>query len=742
MAALTPDESNNKFIILRTLGKGSFGKVKEARHVISGEKIAIKILKKDMLKKEDDMMRIRREIDILRRVRHPNIIQLYEVIETSKYFFFVMECAEKGELSEYIETRTKLEEKDAARFFRQLASAISYLHGMGCAHRDVKPSNILLDWKLNIKVIDFGLGNVYDENEKLKTACGSPCYAAPEIIAGQLYDPAKVDIWSSGITLFAMLCGYLPFDEESKEVLYEKILACKISIPSHVSLEASELLKKLLNRDPTKRPSAEEILSHPWLKRHPMCEEELPTVGWNQKLVQITSLKTRKLPEELLKMLDENHHNKYTTLYYLLEKRNERGDLEVDRELEDLVRERAKEEDRRREADREKSRESESFKSRKEEMRDSSIESNSISASNPHGASTASKMNRQKKLAQLEIETRDIEFKDLHKQGSIPIAPKRSMVAFQEKMMPVDYLQAKIPVVQSTTHFMRPFSGPSANPQFETNQLHPAQSQGRLAAMKSPKTSNTKNRMKLHSRKILQEGLSVQAGQPQGQGGILGVKIIGENLKVTLDNRTNIVNHMGPNMFLSSGESRVPADLGHQYMVFPSGENSHPASAKLSKASRDFKRTATSKPGTSGQTFNEIHLSPPHLQAVRRQKSENKTRKMLNEFLGKVGPKSATNAQTVNQNRSFKFPISNQQGLGSSLIGAVQDAIYRSSSQHKQSRSLKREEKSWKGIPKHQIQPAGGLEYLTSAAQPPLRRQPSVNRPESRSTLGTPVDKK
>lgn len=742
MAALAPDESNNKFIILRTLGKGSFGKVKEARHVISGEKIAIKILKKDMLKKEDDMMRIRREIDILRRVRHPNIIQLYEVIETSKYFFFVMECAEKGELSEYIETRTKLEEKDAARFFRQLASAITYLHGIGCAHRDVKPSNILLDWKLNIKVIDFGLGNVYDENEKLKTACGSPCYAAPEIIAGQLYDPAKVDIWSSGITLFAMLCGYLPFDEESKEVLYEKILACKIAIPSHVSLEASELLKKLLNRDPAKRPSAEDILSHPWLKRHPVSEEEIPEIGWRQPLIELAGLKMRKQPQELLKMLEDNQHNKYTTLYYLLDKRNERGDLEVERELEDLVRERAREEERKREAEREKSREAESFKGRKGEMRDSSIESNSMSASNPHGASTASKLNKQKKLAQLEIETRDIEFKDLQKPGSIPAAPKRSMLAFQDKASPADYLQAKIPSVQSTTHFMRPLSGASVSTQFESNQLHPAQSQGRLAAVKSPKTSNTKNRMKLHSRKVLQEGLSVQTGQPQGQGGILGVKIIGENLKVTLDNRTNIVNHMGPNMFLSTGETRIPADMGQQYMLFPSGENSHPASAKLSKASRDFKRTGTAKPSGSGQVFNEMNLSPPHLQAVRRQKSENKTRKMLNEFLGKVGPKSATNAQTVNQNRSFKFPVTNQQGLGSSLIGAVQDAIYRSSSQHKQSRSLKREEKSWKGMPRRQVQPAGAMEYLTTAAQHPARRQGSVSRPESRSAVSTPVEKK
>src|SRR3990167_3897756 len=423
LAGVSPDEANNKFIILRTLGKGSFGKVKEARHVISGEKIAIKILKKDMMKKEDDMMRIRREIDILRRVRHPNIIQLYEVIET----------------------RNKLEEKEAARFFRQLLSAIAYLHGIGCAHRDVKPSNILLDWKLNIKVIDFGLGNVYDENEKLKTACGSPCYAAPEIIAGQLYDPAKVDIWSSGITLFAMLCGYLPFDEESKDVLYEKILACKISIPSHVSIEASELLKKLLSRDPAKRPSAEEILSHPWLKRHPASEADLPRQGWNMQLVELTDRKMRKVQEEIVKMLDENQHNKYTTLYYLLDKRNERGDVEVERELEDLKLERAKEEERRKDMEREKSKAADSFKFKGSEERDPSIESTSMKNSNVLRASTAARLNKPKKVSQLEIETRDIEFKDLQRPSSIPTAPKRSVLAFQDDHTAADYLPTKIP---------------------------------------------------------------------------------------------------------------------------------------------------------------------------------------------------------------------------------------------------------------------------------------------------------
>lgn len=162
----------------------------------------------------------------------------------------------------------RLSEEESCKFFVQLIGAVGYLHSIGCAHRDVKPSNILLDRKLNIKVIDFGLGNLYDEKQKLNTACGSPCYAAPEIISGESYDPMKVDIWSSGITLYAMLCGSLPFDEESKSVLYDKILACKFNIPKHVSAQASDLLRKMLIRDPLKRPHVDEILRHPWVQMH------------------------------------------------------------------------------------------------------------------------------------------------------------------------------------------------------------------------------------------------------------------------------------------------------------------------------------------------------------------------------------------------------------------------------------------------------------------------------------------
>lgn len=143
---------------------------------------------------------------------------------------------------------------------------MAYLHKIGCAHRDIKPSNILVDWKYNIKVIDFGLGNVYEENEKLKTACGSPCYAAPEIISGQTYDPMSVDIWSCGITLYTMVCGCLPFDEESKTALYDKILACKFHLSRSLSPEVTDLIKRILVKEVEKRPSIDEILKHPWMK--------------------------------------------------------------------------------------------------------------------------------------------------------------------------------------------------------------------------------------------------------------------------------------------------------------------------------------------------------------------------------------------------------------------------------------------------------------------------------------------
>lgn len=335
-------KARQKYEILRTLGQGSFAEVKEAVHLLSGEKIAIKILEKARLRSEDDQDRIRRETNILSKVHHPNIIQLYEHIETDNYFYFVMEFAERGEMSYYIEKKQRLSETEACKFFQQLISAISYLHKLGCAHRDIKPSNILIDYNKDIKLIDFGLGNVYDENEKLKTACGSPCYAAPEIISNEAYDPVMVDIWSSGITLFAMLCGYLPFDDESKTQLYEKIIACQYKIPRHVSHSAADLISKILVRKVSDRLTIEQIKAHPWFNLHkPSAFSEglyfsYKKVPVDKDLCVLSAHKLSVNVEAISKMVSENERNKYTMLYYLLKKKSERGELDAKKELREI----------------------------------------------------------------------------------------------------------------------------------------------------------------------------------------------------------------------------------------------------------------------------------------------------------------------------------------------------------------------------------------------------------------------
>ena len=331
-------KQTQRFLLMRTLGKGSFGKVKLGLHTPSGEYVAVKILEKAMLKKDEDIVRLKREIDILRKSRHAHIVQLYETVETENYHFFVMEYAELGELSEYIESRGKLSEDEARRFFGQLLLAVKYLHSIGCAHRDIKPSNILLDWKKNVKLIDFGLGNLYGEGQKLSTSCGSPCYAAPELISGEEYCPLKVDIWSSGITLYAMLCGYLPFEEESKTALYDKILACKFPIPRFISSNAGELLRSILVRDSAKRPTVDDLLAHPWMqgisssipKDAPLPPVELP-------LIRLTARKSGIDEAALRGLISRGEMTEHTMTYHLLAKRKMRADPEILSELDNLA---------------------------------------------------------------------------------------------------------------------------------------------------------------------------------------------------------------------------------------------------------------------------------------------------------------------------------------------------------------------------------------------------------------------
>ncbi len=168
-------------------------------------------------------------------LRHPYLIHLHEIYEDQKQIYFVIEDVENGELFDLIVKNRKLPENEACRIYFQLAEALEYIHLIKIVHRDLKPENVLLDKNFNIKLIDFGLSNIYTSNENLQTACGSPCYAAPEMILGEKYSAYKVDIWSSGVVLYTMLTGHLPFDAPQIQKLYSKIISGTYVIPEYLS---------------------------------------------------------------------------------------------------------------------------------------------------------------------------------------------------------------------------------------------------------------------------------------------------------------------------------------------------------------------------------------------------------------------------------------------------------------------------------------------------------------------------
>lgn len=196
------------------------------------------------------------------------------------------------------------------------------MHKLGIVHRDLKPENLLLDKNKNIKIVDFGLSNLYKNGELLKTACGSPCYAAPEMIAGKKYVGLRVDIWSAGVILYAMICGYLPFDDPDTQELYKKIMSGDYSIPSHVSPEGRQLIKLILNTDPEKRFTIEQIRNHPWYRLNPPAEPQGIIYGYHKIPIDETILAQVAGfgfdSEDVRKMLNNNKHNKMTTLYHLL----------------------------------------------------------------------------------------------------------------------------------------------------------------------------------------------------------------------------------------------------------------------------------------------------------------------------------------------------------------------------------------------------------------------------------------
>nr|AFP95930.1 protein kinase AMP-activated alpha-catalytic subunit-like protein [Crassostrea gigas] len=259
------------YILGDTLGIGTFGKVKIATHQLTNHKVAVKILNRQKIKSLDVVSKIKREIQNLKLFRHPHIIKLYQVISTPTDIFMVMEYVSGGELFDYIVKHGKLKEPEARRFFQQIISGVDYCHRHMVVHRDLKPENLLLDSSLNVKIADFGLSNMMHDGEFLRTSCGSPNYAAPEVISGKLYAGPEVDIWSCGVILYALLCGTLPFDDEHVPTLFRKIKSGIFAVPDYLNKEVVSLLCLMLQVDPLKRATIAQIRDHDWFQK------ELPT---------------------------------------------------------------------------------------------------------------------------------------------------------------------------------------------------------------------------------------------------------------------------------------------------------------------------------------------------------------------------------------------------------------------------------------------------------------------------------
>ena len=267
--SLSPDTIKNKrignYLLYNTIGTGTFSKVKLGIHIPTQQKVAIKILDKDKIKDESDVERISREIQILKNLRHKNIAQLYENITSERHIYIIMEYVDGKDLFQYIYSLKRLNELKSSFLFRQLISALEYIHTLGIVHRDIKPENILLskDHK-KVKLVDFGLSNSYEHGTLIKTACGSPCYAAPEMISGKKYNGLYSDLWCCGVVLYCMLCGKLPFDDEKIDVLYRKIRSGNYIIPNYLSDIAQDCLKRILTVNPEKRIKLKELKMHPF----------------------------------------------------------------------------------------------------------------------------------------------------------------------------------------------------------------------------------------------------------------------------------------------------------------------------------------------------------------------------------------------------------------------------------------------------------------------------------------------
>ncbi|CAM8886439.1 hypothetical protein QQ045_026428 [Rhodiola kirilowii] len=262
--------SVGKYELGRTLGEGTFAKVKFARNTLTGEPVAIKILDKEKVLKNKMAEQIRREIATMKLIKHPNVVRLFEVMGSKTKIFIVLEFVTGGELFDKIVNHGRMKEDEARKYFQQLINAVDYCHSRGVYHRDLKPENLLLDASGNLKVSDFGLSALSQQvrdDGLLHTACGTPNYVAPEVLEDGGYDGAPADVWSCGVILFVLLAGYLPFDDSNLMNLYKKISSAEFSCPPWISFGAMKFLTKILDPNPLTRITIRDILKDDWFKK-------------------------------------------------------------------------------------------------------------------------------------------------------------------------------------------------------------------------------------------------------------------------------------------------------------------------------------------------------------------------------------------------------------------------------------------------------------------------------------------
>ncbi|XP_041703764.1 MAP/microtubule affinity-regulating kinase 3 isoform X9 [Coregonus clupeaformis] len=314
--------------LLKTIGKGNFAKVKLARHILTGREVAIKIIDKTQLN-PNSLQKLFREVRIMKLLNHPNIVKLFEVIETERTLYLVMEYASGGEVFDYLVAHGRMKEKEARAKFRQIVSAVQYCHQKHIVHRDLKAENLLLDADMNIKIADFGFSNEFTMGNKLDTFCGSPPYAAPELFQGKKYDGPEVDVWSLGVILYTLVSGSLPFDGQNLKELRERVLRGKYRIPFYMSTDCENLLKRFLVLNPAKRGTFEvkedsenQIMKDRWINVGSEEDELKPFVEpeqdiTDQKRIDVMVGMGFSL-EEIQESLAKMKYDEITATYLLL----------------------------------------------------------------------------------------------------------------------------------------------------------------------------------------------------------------------------------------------------------------------------------------------------------------------------------------------------------------------------------------------------------------------------------------